>query len=284
MNRKAIIVTGAFGYIGSSILDALINRNINSLFIGVVKDSNDSRKILYSQLINFVTPRELINIDFSDIVSVDLVHCANSVSLEDNMAKAVKNNFIFWHDVFLELSSKLSCLRIHLIESYWQYNPDKSYRYREPYDMSKSLLSESITSEGKRFAQIKKYVLYDVYSRHDPRGKLLNILANGYSGVLDLKSACNMKTFVKWTECLDILSDLIENPDYYNTDKYYFTHGNPRPLVEIVSKIINYYRLPIKLSGTTSINRNEPVEIVTVENNPLKFSDNILEDFINLKW
>lgn len=284
MNRRSIIVTGAFGYIGSSILDALINRNNSPLLIGVVKDSNDSRRLLKSQVINFVTPVELVSFDFSNIDKVDLVHCANSVGPEDSLAMAVKNNFIFWHDVFIELSRKLSCLKIHLIESYWQYNSTNGYRYGAPYDISKSLLSESITSEFKRFDQIKKYVLYDVYSRHDPRGKLLNILANGYSGVLELKSACNMKTFVKWSECLDILLDLIEKSDENDVDKYYFTHGNARPLVEIVAEIIHYYELPIKLYGTANINRNEPVEVVTIENNPLKFSDNILEDFIQLRW
>jgi nucleoside-diphosphate-sugar epimerase len=283
MNRRCIIVTGAFGYIGSTVLDALITKFDNSLFIGVVKNSNDLRKTSRSQVINYVTPRELIKLDFSNTDRVDLVHCANSVSPEHTLALAVQENFIFWYNIFIELSSKLNSLKLHLIESYWQYNSSNSYRYTKPYDISKSLLSESLTSEVNKFEGVKKYVLYDVYDRRDPRGKLLNILANGYSGILELKSACNKKTFVKWSECLDMLSDLVENPTPNKVDKYYFTHGNARPLVEIVTDIINYYELPIKLSGTTTINYNEPVEIVNIENNPLKFTDNIIKDFIQFR-
>jgi len=179
MNKNKILVTGASGFIGSSIITALNSHVDYELAVVVRETSNTSHLPLGIQIyrVNQSLPR--IQGSLLDFEPDLVIHCATLFLAEhssENLQDLADANLIFPLNL-LEAMKSAGCKNLLNIGSMWQHhegieaNPVNLYAGMK--NAFESLLNYYIANCG-----FKNSTLYlsDTYGPNDKRRKLVNIL------------------------------------------------------------------------------------------------------------
>jgi nucleoside-diphosphate-sugar epimerase len=185
---KRIVVTGATGYIGSALVNAL--KPTNEVHV-VARDADSARESLdlHSDQIHgdMLQPGLLVDL-FRSIEPAVVFHLATNYEKIDSSSTVVATaqaNVTFG-SVVLDAASRLDSCDVVISGSHFQFPPDGRFA-TSFYAATKNALTDIASyfgeTRGLRWIQT---VFYDIYGPNDPRPKLINMLVRSVLGHVDV--------------------------------------------------------------------------------------------------
>lgn len=179
--RKAAIVTGATGYVGSNLVRTLLEEHWDVTCI-VRKESKLTAHGWHRQVNHIVYNGDFESlIGVGDFVNCDVVvfHLASMASyrcLGGEIGGMIASNITFGAHL-LEAMRHWGVVNLINTGTFWQYDEDGRYQPVCLYAATKEAFEDVINYHvQKNQTQCTTLVLFDVYGPNDPRRKLLRLL------------------------------------------------------------------------------------------------------------
>ncbi len=234
-----ILITGSSGFIGSNILDNLLN-NCN-IYV------TSRKKIIYKRgnikLIYFKNHNEL-NKKLKKIKIDTIVHCGTHYVKNhtfSDIKKLLLANIEFGI-ILLENLKKMKVKKFINFSTVWQNYDGKSDTAYNLYAATKISFSKILEFYIKKFSNIKFYNLFisDTYGENDKRNKIINLLKKNFKNrkkikIISKKLSINLLNVKDVRTAVEIILKKNIKPGKYNVinNKYF-------KIYELFKKIKNY--------------------------------------------
>lgn len=247
---QRILITGASGYVGRSLLNRLIDLNEYKIMVLTRPATSSSFISDYKEKVDFITYTGFISLyDFlkaNEAIDV-IIHAAGFVRSGLNS-----------HEVEQNLSGNLS-LTFHLLEamrllgidniintgSYWEFDEDGNNTPNTPYSILKSTSRKLIEYYGLVYnINFINLILYDVYGENDNRTKILSkILKLKNQETLELTSAQQEITFTYIDDVIKgyliALKMMLEDDKANHNQTYHLRNKESYSLKTAVQKLLS---------------------------------------------
>jgi nucleoside-diphosphate-sugar epimerase len=249
---KNILITGATGYIGTSLLKSLQGKYN---FFGVVRKSSDVSQIQNLCELVFVENLELCFQNNKIDVVIHLATNYQKVAGAEQYRSMISDNVSFGGDV-LHFMSQYGVKRMINSSTYFQNSISESHYSPANFYAATKQAFEDITTYfvQKEQFNIVTLVLYDVYGSNDKRRKILNILLEAIKrgdATFDMTKGEQIVHFVHINDVVAAFEIIINCmlDGTIQSDKFYITDAsNGITLRDVVEEWIRVANSPMKVN------------------------------------
>ena len=235
---KTIVVTGAYGSLGSEIVKKIVENN-DSLVIAMVRTSSKANKLpndVLKKIKIFTTDNQKLETLFINYDVDCIIHTATLYGKTESISELVTNNILFPIEL-IELAAKYKVTCFINTDSY--FSKYENYEYLGNYTLSKKHLEDWL----KKITDIKVFNLRleHIYSENDNSRKFVNdvlykILNN--SKVINLTDGKQKRDFIHVSDVVGFYLALINSVNNFQNGFYEFEIGTGKAtsIKEFVSK------------------------------------------------
>jgi len=260
---KNILITGATGYLGTSLLKSLQGKY---KFFGVVRKSSDVSQIQNLCELVFVENLELC---FQNNKIDIVIHFATNyqkVAGMEQYREMINDNISFGGDI-LYFMQKYGVKKMINASTYFQNSTSENHYSPANFYAATKQAFEDITTyfvEKEQF-KIVTLVLYDVYGPNDKRRKILNILLEAIKrgdATFDMTKGEQIVHFVHINDVVSAFEITVNCmlDGTIQSDKFYITDAsNGISLRHVVEELLRVANSPMKVNFGAMSYRNEVV-------------------------
>lgn len=255
---RRIILTGATGYIGSSIVQALLEQGV---IVAIIIRPNSKLNLLskfddkVEQYVFNGNVEELT--EFFKVFNPDIVIHVASLFIAEHQIRDIddllQSNIVFGTKI-LEAMTTAGCIRFINTGTSWQNFDDQIYNPACLYAATKQAFEDIIRfyveATGLKALTL---TIYDTYGPNDPRSKVINLFNRiAISGETLGMSGGEQEIDLIYIE--DIISaylqaiHLIEDGSYTGMKKYFLRSNNPMRLKDVAKTFTETMKKPLNIN------------------------------------